>query len=70
MVKSEAEMSADNKLPEASNILLAKIKELLSITKERLKKSPQHPLHLQLKEEILDLQMDIDFNGTANSRKH
>lgn len=47
-----------------------KIKELLNITKERIKKSPNHPLHLQLKEEILNLQMEIDFNGTANNRKH
>lgn len=50
-----------------SNSLLAKIKELLNITKERLKKHPQHPLHLQLKEEFLDIQMDMDFNGTVNN---
>lgn len=69
-MKAKIETSADNTLSEANNILLTKIKELLSITKERLKKNPQHPLHLQLKEEILDLQMEIDFNGTSNSRKH
>lgn len=69
MLKSKTETSVDNTLSEANNVLLIKIKELLSITKERLKKTPIHPLHLQIKEEILDLQMEIDFNGTANNGK-
>lgn len=44
--------------------LMAKIKNLLCITKDRLKNKPQHyPLHLKIEKEILDLQIDIDFNG-------
>lgn len=68
MIKFEAEICSDN-TSDTNSILMAKVKDLLSTTKERLKKHPQHPLHSQIKEEILDLQMEIDFNGTANSRK-
>lgn len=68
MIKFDAENSSDN-VSDTNGMLMAKVKDLFSATKERLKKYPQHPLHSQLKEEILDLQMDIDFNGTANSRK-
>lgn len=67
MLKMEVETSTDNTLSDVNSTLLAKVKELLNTTKDRLKKSPHHPLHLQLKEEILDLQLEIDFNGTVNS---
>lgn len=71
MIKSPSfETSADNTLSDANNIVVAKVKELLNITKDRLKKKPHHPLHLQLKEELLDLKLDIDMNGTLNSRKY
>lgn len=69
ILKSENETYADNTLPEA-NVILSKIKELFNITKERIKNDFKHPLHLQLKEEILELQMDIDLNGTTNNRKY
>lgn len=70
MVKSEIDNINIELLPEATNILLAKIKELLNITKERLKNTPQHPLHIQLKEEFFDLRTDIELNGTDNNRKY
>lgn len=66
MISLEARSSSDN-TSETTNLLLNKVKELLNITKERLKKYPQHPLHSKLKEEILDLQIDIDFNGSSNN---
>lgn len=69
MVKVEDDISLGDTLSESNNMILTKVKELLNITKERLKKNPQHPLHLQLKEEMLGLQLDIDFNGTVNNRK-
>lgn len=68
--KSETETCSNNTLSETNSMLLSKIKELFNTTKERLKNVPKHPLHLQLKEEILDLQMDIDLNGTTNSRMY
>lgn len=49
---------------------MAKVRELLDVTKERLKKYPQHPLHVQLKEEMLDIQEETDLNGTTNSSKY
>lgn len=49
---------------------MAKVRELLDVTKERLKKNPQHPLHVQLKEEMLDIQEETDLNGTANTSKY
>lgn len=64
MISLEAKSSSDNTF-DATNLLLIKVKELLNITKERLKKYPQHPLHSKLKEEIIDLQIDIDFNGPS-----
>lgn len=67
MVKLDAELCVNDGISEANCTLMAKVKELLSITKERLKKNPQHPLHVQLKEELLDLQIETDLNGTANS---
>lgn len=71
MIKSPSfETSVDNTLSDANNIVVGKVKELLNITKDRLKKKPHHPLHLQLKEELLDLKLDIDMNGTLNSRKY
>lgn len=69
MIKVEEDPPLGDTLLEANNMILTKVKELLNITKERLKKIPQHPLHLQLKEEMLGLQLDIDFNGTVNNRK-
>lgn len=69
MIKVEEDPPLGDTLLEANNMILIKVKELLNITKERLKKIPQHPLHLQLKEEMLGLQLDIDFNGTVNNRK-
>lgn len=50
---------------DASTLFLSKIKELLIITKDRLKKNPQHPLHLQLRKEFFDLHMEIEFNGVS-----
>lgn len=70
IIKLTGETSLDNALSESNAVFLAKVKELLNITKDRLKKKPHHPLHLQLKEEMLELQIDIDFNGTVNSRKY
>lgn len=70
MIKSDNEMSTDNILSETGNVFMAKIKDLLCITKERLRKNPQHPLHTQLKKEILDLPTEIDLNGTADSSKY
>jgi hypothetical protein len=70
MVKAEDENSLGDALSEANNMILTKVKELLNITKERLNKNPQHPLHLQLKEEMLGLQLDVDLNGTINNRKY
>lgn len=71
MIKPPAiDTSTDNTLTEANDTLVAKVKELLNITKNRLKKKPQHPLHSQLKEELLDLKVDFDMNGTLNSRKY
>lgn len=64
MIKLETENdAADNTAYDATNVLLSKIKELLITTKDRLKKTPQHPLLLQLKEEFFDLQLEIEFNG-------
>lgn len=68
MVKFETENEAADNTYDATNVLLSKIKELLISTKERIKKAPQHPLHLQLKEEFFDLQLEIEFNG-VDSRK-
>lgn len=69
MVKLETEN--DDNTCDATNVLLAKIKELLITTRDRLKKTPQHPLHLQLKEEFFDLQLEIEFNGgIVNSREY
>ncbi|XP_025408768.1 E3 SUMO-protein ligase RanBP2-like isoform X2 [Sipha flava] len=68
MVKAEDENSLGDALSEANNMILTKVKELLNITKERLNKNPQHPLHLQLKEEMLGLQLDVDINGTINNQ--
>jgi len=71
MIKSPSfDTTTDDTLSDANNVLVAKVKELLNITKDRLKKKPHHPLHLQLKEELLDLKLDIDLNGTLNSRKY
>lgn len=71
MIKSPSfDTSADNTLSDANNMFVGKVKELLNVTKDRLKKKPHHPLHLQLKEELLDLKLDIDMNGTLNSRKY
>lgn len=70
MIKSETENFKNNSLSDATNVLLAKVKELLNITKERLKKTPQHPLHIELKEELFDLQTDMELNGTDNNRKY
>jgi len=69
-MKPTSDTSVDNSISETNNMFLAKVKELLNITKDRLKKKPHHPLHVQLKEEFLDLQIDIDFNGTVNNRKY
>jgi len=71
MVKLETENIKDNSLSDTTNILLAKIKELLCITKDRIKEIPQHPLHIQLKEELIELQSDMELiNGTTNDRKY
>uniref|UniRef100_A0A2H8TIT0 E3 SUMO-protein ligase RanBP2 n=1 Tax=Melanaphis sacchari TaxID=742174 RepID=A0A2H8TIT0_9HEMI len=71
MIKSPSiDTSTDNTLTETNNMLIAKVKELLNITKDRLKKKPQHPLHLQLKEELLDLKFDFDMNGTLNNQSN
>jgi len=70
MIKSETENFKNNSLSDATNVLLAKVKELLNITKERLKKTPQHPLHIELKEELFDLQTDMELNGTDSNRKY
>lgn len=70
MVKLGAESCVNDEISEANRTLMVKVKELLSITKERLKKIPQHPLHVQLKEEFLDLQIETDLNGTTNSSKY
>lgn len=70
MISLDTKMSSDNTLAEANDLLLIKVKELLNITKERLIKDPQHPLHSKLKEEILDLQIDTDFNGTSMNRQY
>ena len=67
---SNFDTSTDNILSDENNIFVAKVKELLNITKERLKKKPHHPLHVQLKEELLDLKLEVDMNGTLNSRKY
>jgi len=70
MIKSPSfDITANDTLSDTNNMIAAKVKELLNITKDRLKKKPHHPLHLQLKEELLDLKPDIDMNGTLNSRK-
>ncbi|XP_050545463.1 E3 SUMO-protein ligase RanBP2-like isoform X2 [Daktulosphaira vitifoliae] len=53
----------------SSSVLLSKVKDLLNLTKERLKNNPQHPLNFQVKDEILELQLETDLNGTVNSRK-
>lgn len=71
MMKSPSfDNTADDTLSDTNNMFAAKVKDLLNITKDRLKKKPHHPLHLQLKEELLDLKLDIDLNGTLNSRKY
>lgn len=70
MIKSPSDTSADNTLSNENSMLVAKVKELLNITKDRLKKLPYHPLHSTLKEEFLDLKLDIDMNGTLHSREY
>jgi len=70
MIKSPSFDTSTDALSDANNMVVVKVKELLNITKDRLKKKPHHPLHLQLKEELLDLKLDIDMNGTLNSRKY
>lgn len=69
MVKTEDNSSLGDTLSDANSVILTKVKELLNTTKERLRKNPQHPLHMQLKEEMLGLQLDIEINGTVNNRK-
>jgi hypothetical protein len=70
MIKTEDENSLGDTLSEENNKILTKVKELLNTTKECLQKNPQHPLHLELKKEMLDLQLNIDINGTVNNRKY
>ncbi|XP_022179674.1 E3 SUMO-protein ligase RanBP2 isoform X2 [Myzus persicae] len=70
MIKSPSDTSADNTLSNENSMLVAKVKELLNITKDRLKKLPYHPLHSTLKEEFLDLKLDIDMNGTLHSQSN
>lgn len=70
MIKSPSFDTSTDTSSEANNMVMVKVKELLNITKDRLKKKPHHPLHLQLKDELLDLKLDVDMNGTLNSRKY
>lgn len=70
MIKSPSFDISTDTLSDANNTVVVKVKELLNITKDRLKKKPHHPLHLQLKEELLDLNLDIDMNGTPNNQSN
>ncbi|XP_025423662.1 E3 SUMO-protein ligase RanBP2-like isoform X3 [Sipha flava] len=70
MIKTEDENSLGDTLSEENNKILTKVKELLNTTKECLQKNPQHPLHLELKKEMLDLQLNIDINGTVNNQEN
>lgn len=70
MIKLDDESCENEESSEANCTLMAKVKELLSITKERLKKHPHHPLQVQLKEEIFDSQIETDLNGVPSSSEY
>ncbi|XP_050526861.1 uncharacterized protein LOC126897368 isoform X2 [Daktulosphaira vitifoliae] len=59
-LKSDIGVSNSNSYKFSTITLLAKIKELLNLTKERLKDNPHHPLNYQVKEEILELKFETD----------